>query len=106
MGINDYCSKCHNIPRGLINKVSKELYHRINGQAAEILELITTEQWIEVTDDEQSDEELDEDQKMDRKLEHSQTINEWEELSEDEDVDISNAMKKEQNIKILEDKNL
>eukprot|EP01083_Nonionella_stella_P032683 89431_1 len=80
--INDYCSKCHNIPRGLIQKVSKEIHDRMHGQASELWEIVTTEEWIEVTDDESEDE-----MKLDRKLRNSHAINEWEE-SEDEDDDI------------------
>eukprot|EP01084_Bolivina_argentea_P279345 477559_1 len=108
--INDYCHKCHNIPRGLINKVSKEIHNRMHGQSSETWDLITKEEWIEVTDDSDND---DDDAQMDRKLKNSQTINdnEWEQESDDDinnnnninnnivsknmNVNINNNMKKE-----------
>lgn len=55
--VDHLCSKCHNIPRGLIKKISTELYNRMHGNPSETWELITTEEWIEVTDDEESESE-------------------------------------------------
>lgn len=83
--INNLCNKCHNIPRGLINKMSKEIYDRMHGQASEVWELITTEVEEYVTDD---DEDETAEAKMDRKLKNSSTptMNEWE-LDDDKAVD-------------------
>ena len=92
--INQYCPNCHNIPRGLINKISSELYNRIHGQASEIWELITTQEWIQVTDSESDDD----DKMMDHKLENSKTLNnEWEiDEEDDEDFDIRQRQKQKE----------
>jgi len=80
------CPKCSNVPRALVNKISQELYNRIHGNACESWELITMEEWKEVTDDESdSDDALN--AKMDRNLENSTTINtQWDELDDDNDT--------------------